>query len=505
MAYITYRQSDNTQTKAQIDKKDYVKDSPLSMYEVDANFKSVNDDLHRFKNVYGVGASTEDGSSVEEIYNVNDANKIDKTGFYTTEASTANMPSTVLNGSAVLHIESTKQTASDKLTAFELTSDDDNLWHRVRKGTSGPDRQPSWDNWEKIVTDKDVKNHTASLQSNIDKKVSKNGDAMTGTLTIANSGSLNIINPVAIKDYSVGSALYTASLSFLDQRGLTNVSNYGSYRLGGVSNEYEANSTNLRNETFLRASNPADPDQEISTKLAVGWKRAMVKDDSGNEYEQLVEYTEAPHPLMDIDVNPKQIATVGWTTEQIQSTIDIKFNPDAFLRVTGGSIDGSLEISEKLAVEGSIETEDEIAGAFVVSDLGIDSYGPINVGYQSVDGQPQYTYNSTGPATALTSGVAFSISSDSDVVPPFMEEGQHGGLKNRVEADGTNTVSIVAKQWSTASTPNATQYSIGVTVDKEGNVTTHAPTPKDTSDSNEIVTTEWIRKNIASLIDLGEM
>ena len=503
MAYITYRQSDNSQTEAQLTKQDKVKGQPLTMYEVDANFKSVNDHLKELKNVYGVGTANKDGSTIQDIYGFDDANRIDSTGFYSTLATTSNMPSTVVDGSAVLHLENVNQTSSNKLAAFEITSDADNLWHRIRRGTS------SWDQWEKIVTEKDVAAHTANLQANTDKKVSKVGDVMTGSLTISNNGVLNIINPVAQKNYGISSAYHTTSISFLDKRGLTDVTKYSSYRLGSVSNDFEVSSTTICNETSLRASNPADPDHEYNAKMSVGWTKALV-----DGVEQIVEYAEAPAPRMTIESRPKQIATVRWTVDQINSIVNDKFDPSLYVKVAGDTINGPIDMENTLDVKGDITCESSIDCSSLYAGEGIDSSGSMHISYDSGDEDKPYTY-STKPSTTLKSGVAFGVDDPSlyeglpegaePEDPNFMDIAQHGGLMNVVDTQGNNTVSLVVKRWGDALTEGAQQYKLGLTINADGTVTTHAPTPKDASDSNEIVTTEWIRRNITSSVDFGEM
>ena len=78
MAFLTYRQSDNTTTEAQQNRQDVVLGVPLSMYHVDANFKAVNDQIEDYKYKYGLSiANTDPQYTISSLYGINSANNID--------------------------------------------------------------------------------------------------------------------------------------------------------------------------------------------------------------------------------------------------------------------------------------------------------------------------------------------------------------------------------------------------------------------------------------------
>lgn len=486
MAYLSYRQSDQTQTQAQIEFRDIVLNRPLTMYEVDANFAALNGDITDFKTVYGVGAANMIGLSIDEIYGENNANLLDKTGFYSATSQTTNLPTTVLNGSAVLHMESVKQNNAYHLSAVEVTSDETHLWHRIRKGTH------DWGQWEKLSNYNDLARYMTTTNAEIDRKVDKAGDTMTGNLALTNNSSLIIVNKEADRDYRTQSTDNSVDINFFDKNGY----NKNTYRLGNISSRFVNDDQQTVNEIRIDVNNPTSVTEEDGATMSIGWKKVVVEG-----VEQYSQFTSVPRPVLSAVDHPDQIATVGWTIDAIDDKIFDTFDASNYVSVNGGHINGSLDIYGALTVSNSIVCDDSIDGLYASLEEGVDSYGPVYLS-DNVEGR---TYNSL-PNQEFKTGVVFGVDQESedDTEYGILSVGQHGGFVNSVDLDGINTIAMVAKQWSKCANEDAELHTLSISVDSTGAVKTHAPTPSASSMGTEIITAEWIIQNM-SVLDFGEM
>ena len=148
MAYLTFRQSDSTITDAQKLKKTVIKGVPLTMYDVDANFKAINDELVNVRTKFGIGAKEIDTDlkSVQAVFGSNDANFINASGIYRL-ASTTNVPSGVNNNTVLIHAQNTATALTD-ISALQITAGGDytqnaqKIYFRTRQGGS------TWNDWE---------------------------------------------------------------------------------------------------------------------------------------------------------------------------------------------------------------------------------------------------------------------------------------------------------------------------------------------------------------------
>ena len=513
MAYLSFRSNSDITTEAQKQKKNIVLGRPLNINEVDANFVAVNADLDKIMMSCGLGATKGECRPIVDIYGQDNVNVIKNTGFYAASNTTTGLPSDVRAGSAVIHVENGMQADSTKVGAIQITSDVDNLWYRVRLGST------TWDQWNKVVNFTDLEAKINQVNQSVDSlltgKVSITGDKMTGVLMLdsknlnLNTNQLSFVNKEAIKNTAVQSIANKNGLDFYDNLGTAPEQN----RLAEISNQFEVSDSNIVNELTVGTNNPSNIGEEERAALTVGWK--LAKDTEG--FTRVAPFAEAPEPQLDYKEYPNQIATVQWAEEFLQGKLDYTFDTSSYVRQGG---DGHYEPGQatltdvdiqSLVVHQDIDATGEITGNYIVGDDGIASYNEVYVGLD----QDKYTYrNLPANKDQYKSGVIFGIddpnaqNASDEEDPTVMGSHQHGGLINTVDQNG-NDISLVVKHWESSGlsekeSANVEKYMLGIKVGADGVVKTHAPTPAPDDVSDSIATTKWFSTSL-SVLDFGEM
>lgn len=460
MAFLTYRQSDQTVTEAQKQRQNIILGVPLTMYHVDANFKAISDELKDIKLKYGVGVThRDDQMSISEIFGSNDVDAIVNSGFYKLSAST-HRPDNV-NNSVLIHAQSADGGVDD-ITAIQVTAGIDDtgaqvLYYRTKQG------QNTWNQWQSFISNVDIDVSIAQLEQVIEDCVKKAGDSMSGPLILNNklqlTGNNDMISTSARKG-SAPSANTTDGFNVFDNSGTINESTkLGFFGLKQTSAGFSGMS--------LSAINPISTNSTQTAEMQVGWKQ--------NTSGTFVPYTYAPTPTID---DPNQIATTGWVDNKVANILI----EEGILTDQGGLITGNVEI------EGDVEIS------------GDSDFNNVYVDGESLFVRPPAVivpYNKgTWPDTGVA-GNGYRIIDATENNDPGSTGGEFWGSVNN---HGAFTAEIAAYRWVSSSAPG--RWRIALTVSNDGNtVTTEAPTPPANDNSQQIATTEWSRNTINTITD----
>lgn len=469
MAFLTFRQSDQSVTDAQTQKHHVILGVPLTMYHVDANFKAINDQLVDYSQKYGLGVSRGDTQlTIAQIFGSNDINAVGSSGFYRLSTS-ANSPAGVGNG-VLIHAQNAEG-GIDDVTAIQLTAGVNSdggqvLYYRTKQGAN------TWNSWQHFASTSDVDITVDALRESIDECVKKAGDTMTGQLTLTNKFRLTGNNEMISISARKGTTPSTTTLdgfTVYDSSGVVNEST----KLGffGLKQTYDGFSG-----FSFTVTNPASSGSSQSTEVMIGWKQ----DDNGN----YVPYTQIPTPS---GTNTNQMATTGWVQNEIQQIIvdNNTFSTD------GGIINGEVIIENNLSITGQTEAND----VHISGTLSIDN--PLYASLSLEKGQlPSAAINSVGNGYLIVDSAA----DDSDRDPELHTGGRVWG---QVDYLGNFTTELASYNWNTTDDiDQVKKASISVTISKDGNtITTSAPTPPTDDRSQQIATTEWVQQTAQTLIN----
>ena len=465
MAFLTYRQSDQTTTDAQKQQKNVILGVPLTMYHVDANFKAINDQLVAYNEKYGLAIGPDDTQlSITQVFGSNDVNAVKNTGFYKI-ATAANRPSSVTN-SVLIHAQSADGDVDD-ITAIQLTAGVNNtgeqvLYYRTKQG------QNTWNSWEAFANNNTVDLTIDQLQQKIDQCIKRTGDTITGQLILENklqlTGSNDIIANSVVKG-TVPSSNTSDGFNIYDSTGVVNEST----KLGFFGLKQNVNSFS---GLSLSAVNPTASGSSQTTEILVGWKQ--------NENGTYVPYTYAPTPSLN---DPNQIATTGWVDNKIeQLVIDQGIFTDE-----GGTITGDVSIEGDL----SVVTGNSEFNAAVFYDL-TKFHAPSSyiIPYE----KGEYPSSLVG-----SSGTGIRFVDETEEIDLFHTGGQVWGA---VDYQGKFTTEISSYNWLATTDENkVVMGTISVSVAANGTITTYAPNPPANDNSNQIATTSWTKRKVENVVN----
>ena len=463
MAHLSFRNSDNTKTEAQLEGKNKILGRVLFYTEVDANFKALNDELIDTKQKFGLGASLDDGSVISTVETTDDLDNLKFNGFYTAETSTTNVPSEN-NGTPLLNVQSSVNFGADKVTAYQIGAFDNHLMYRNRLGKT------TWNEWEKIANHSDLKQNTEDINLILDSVVGLDGGLVKDKVDFQNdsvvTGTQNQVD-----NTSLGITFLGADVNKVIQNEDGSVEEIVvKPTMGAIAHNYVNNDEESYSNISITVNNPIN--ETNTTGIETGWKLV------DGIY---VPYAYAPKPYDNNDLN--SIATVGWIYDLIDAQdyvskslggtfmADVYFNTDAYV-LGNFSIENDLEVN-------AIYTGEMIftPKSFVVNENMV-------LGEQ--------------PTNNLVSAYEFANASiDSDNATE--EEFVNGGVYHTIDTKSNSIVELRTRQWTDGIRNEA---KLGVKIDKDGNASTFAPTPSVTDNSEKVATTEWVNSRLASL-DLG--
>ena len=469
MAFLTFRQSDQTITDAQKQQQHVILGVPLTMYHVDANFKAINDELVDYRQKFGLGVTRGDTQlTISQIFGSNDANAIGSSGFY--KLTTSSHSPAGINNSVLIHAQSADGEIND-VTAIQLTAGVSGnggqvLYYRTKQG------QNTWNSWQSFASAGDVDITVDGLRENIDQCVKKAGDTMTGQLTLNNKLRLtgnNEMISTSVRKGVVPSSNSTDGFNVYDNTGVANAST----KLGFFGLKQSADSFS---GISISATNPVATSSSQNTEVLVGWKQ----DENGN----YVPYTYVPSPSGD---DPNQIASTGWVQNEI-TQIMIENNT---FSTDGGIINGEVIIENNLTVNGEIVAQDgDFSGTLIIRNPSL-AVIPLEKGQV-----PSSTQNVIGNGYLIVDATAVESDDQQEVYTG-------GQLWGQVDYLGNFTTEIAALNWDKVDDPaNAKKASISVSISKDGTtITTHAPTPPTDDKSTQIATTEWVQQTAETMIN----
>lgn len=470
MAFLTFRDSDNSVTEAQKTQKHIELGVPLTMYHVDANFKAINDELVGLHEKYGLSVSAHDGQkALQDIFGTNNVNDITHTGFYRL-GGTRNSPVGV-DESVLMHVQSstgdTNAVTAIQLTAGIASDNSQILYYRTKQGEN------TWNSWQTFANNTQMDTNISMIQGELAKCVKKAGDTMTGALTIEApstfTGNNNIISKQAIRP---GNGGYPSTNS---QDGFT------LYSAKGINSASKLGFTGLVQDATsfsgmaLQAINPANSQSDELAEIRVGWKMNT----SNNAYRP---YTYAPTPQD--DGNDNLIATTGWVDDRI----DRKIEQSNSFSGAGGVITGDVTIEQELVVNQSIT-----AGEGYFNDQMIVMNGP------------------AAAALPLTKGKVPSASRGEESNGFLVIDNSFEAMVKKAAArfwgtvynNGDAKAEISAINWKVTDRDEDTiKAVISVKISKDGkNVVTAAPVPPANDKGTQIATTGWTQTLADSKIE----
>lgn len=469
MAFLTFRQSDQTVTDAQKQQQHVILGVPLTMYHVDANFKAINDELVAYRQKYGLGITRGDQQlTLAQIFGSNDANSIASSGFYKLTTS-ANSPAGI-NNSVVIHAQSADGEIND-VTAIQLTAGVSGnggqvLYYRTKQG------QNTWNSWQSFASAGDVDITVDGLREAIEMCVKKAGDTMTGQLTLNNKLRLtgnNEMISTSVRKGVVPSTNSTDGFTVYDNSGIANDSTkLGFFGLKQTTDGFSG--------IALEAINPVATGSSQTTEIRLGWEQ----DEHGN----FVPTTYVPSPSSD---DPNQIASTGWVQNEI-TQIMVENNT---FSTDGGVINGEVIIENDLTVNGDIIGQVGHFRDSVYFDVATQAVISLEKGQL-----PSASQQSFGNGYLIVDNAALD-SEDADVLHTG------GRVWGQVDYLGNFTTELAAMNWDKVASENdIVKGAISVTVSKDGaTISTSAPTPPTNDNSTQIATTEWVQKTAQDLID----
>ena len=462
MAYISFRQSDQTETEAQLEKKNKVLNRPLTFHEVDANFKAINDQLNDTKQTYGLGSGYQDGRTLGQIFpeEGNDLDKLNKSGFYTTTTSTLNQPDAfdVDDTSSLIHVESVDHQTSNDVGAFQLVGSTDFPLYRARSG------QTTWSDWHKLITEK-------QLKFTLDNVLTYEGGYV--------EGSFKYNAKPATRDGATPCDPKTVGFEFFDKLGFKQPN-----RLGNIALNFARTETANYNNVGLSSYNPVDSADNTPVELTVGW---VVENGTPRRTAKLTGY----------DVNTTDINHLC-TIEVLNRIV----NKNTYLStVEGGSVNGVVNFNESVTfnkpvsfTKGLTVTGDNI----LANEIEVLDYAFL----RTVDVEGTITSSELLPSIS-TFDKQYSVkyiqgfaSSDPNENNQLLELAE---FASEISPEKVATVSIGAKQPVLGSNNIA---KITISVDSEGNTSTSAPTPKSQSNDGSIATTKWVTDKLNFKLDV---
>lgn len=465
MAFLTYRQSDYKNSNPTQQQKDIIVDRPLTMFEIDQNFYSINNEVINLTLNSGL-ASTKNtpNTPLNKLFLGNNANTITATGFYKTNA-TINTPLKENTKSVILHIQGDGDTLNDvgamQIVAGIGNGDDDNheskLYFRNQLGNG------DWDSWSRVATSGEILRYVDEINQKLDLKVNINGDA-SGNATFNSKLMLRLPTDIIVSGYTRGDTPNDQvfnRINFVDD---SNVAGED-HKLGNVDYTVSANFVGISMTSF----NPViTSNNSEESSLKVGW---TFKD---NDY---VTYTYAPSPIDGLGNN--QIATTGYVRDACHEIILENWSEV----LQGGTIESDFTIKGTLDsvvlqarnanVDNLISTRNAVKLPFIIGSNPIAKEGEFL-------GDLYFT-------------------SDGVVIPD--DNNSTGKVENRIDTAGISEMSLIAIP-NTTSLGELTNAKISVSVNKSGNlITTFAPTPPINDSSTQIATTEWVGQKVNNLFN----
>ena len=465
MAFLTYRQSDYKNSNPTQQQKDIIVDRPLTMFEIDQNFYSINNEVINLTLNSGL-ASTKNtpNTPLNKLFLGNNANTITATGFYKTNA-TINTPLKENTKSVILHIQGDGDTLNDvgamQIVAGIGNGDDDNheskLYFRNQLGNG------DWDSWSRVATSGEILRYVDDLNQKLDLKVNINGDA-SGNATFNSKLVLRLPTDIIVSGYTRGDTPNDQvfnRINFVDD---SNVAGED-HKLGNVDYTVSANFVGISMTSF----NPViTSNNSEESSLKVGW---TFKD---NDY---VTYTYAPSPIDGLGNN--QIATTGYVRDACHEIILENWSEV----LQGGTIESDFTIKgtlDSVVLQARNANVDNLISTRNAVKL------PFIIGSNPIAKEEEFLGD-------------LYFTSDGVVIPD--DNNSTGKVENRIDTAGISEMSLIAIP-NTTSLGELTNAKISVSVNKSGNlITTFAPTPPINDSSNQIATTEWVGQKVNDLFN----
>ena len=465
MAFLTYRQSDYKNSNPTQQQKDIIVDRPLTMFEIDQNFYSINNEVINLTLNSGL-ASTKNtpNTPLNKLFLGNNANTITATGFYKTNA-TINTPLKENTKSVILHIQGDGDTLNDvgamQIVAGIGNGDDDNheskLYFRNQLGNG------DWDSWSRVATSGEILRYVDDLNQKLDLKVNINGDA-SGNATFNSKLVLRLPTDIIVSGYTRGDTPNDQVFNRINFADDSNVAGED-HKLGNVDYTVSANFVGISMTSF----NPViTSNNSEESSLKVGW---TFKD---NDY---VTYTYAPSPIDGLGNN--QIATTGYVRDACHEIILENWSEV----LQGGTIESDFTIKgtlDSVVLQARNANVDNLISTRNAVKL------PFIIGSNPIAKEEEFLGD-------------LYFTSDGVVIPD--DNNSTGKVENRIDTAGISEMSLIAIP-NTTSLGELTNAKISVSVNKSGNlITTFAPTPPINDSSNQIATTEWVGQKVNDLFN----
>lgn len=465
MAFLTYRQSDYKNSNPTQQQKDIIVDRPLTMFEIDQNFYSINNEVINLTLNSGL-ASTKNtpNTPLNKLFLGNNANTITATGFYKTNA-TINTPLKENTKSVILHIQGDGDTLNDvgamQIVAGIGNGDDDNheskLYFRNQLGNG------DWDSWSRVATSGEILRYVDEINQKLDLKVNINGDA-SGNATFNSKLMLRLPTDIIVSGYTRGDTPNDQvfnRINFVDD---SNVARED-HKLGNVDYTVSANFVGISMTSF----NPViTSNNSEESSLKVGW---TFKD---NDY---VTYTYAPSPIDGLGNN--QIATTGYVRDACHEIILENWSEV----LQGGTIESDFTIKgtlDSVVLQARNANVDNLISTRNAVKL------PFIIGSNPIAKEEEFL----GDLYFTSDGVEIPDDNNST-----------GKVENRIDTAGISEMSLIAIP-NTTSLGELANAKISVSVNKSGNlITTFAPTPPINDSSTQIATTEWVGQKVNDLFN----
>lgn len=465
MAFLTYRQSDYKNSNPTQQQKDIIVDRPLTMFEIDQNFYSINNEVINLTLNSGL-ASTKNtpNTPLNKLFLGNNANTITATGFYKTNA-TINTPLKENTKSVILHIQGDGDTLNDvgamQIVAGIGNGDDDNheskLYFRNQLGNG------DWDSWSRVATSGEILRYVDELNQKLDLKMNIDGDA-SGNATFNSKLVLRLPTDIIVSGYTRGDTPNDQvfnRINFVDD---SNVAGED-HKLGNVDYTVSANFVGISMTSF----NPViTSNNSEESSLKVGW---TFKD---NDY---VTYTYAPSPIDGLGNN--QIATTGYVRDACHEIILENWSEV----LQGGTIESDFTIKgtlDSVVLQARNANVDNLISTRNAVKL------PFIIGSNPIAKEEEFLGD-------------LYFTSDGVVIPD--DNNSTGKVENRIDTAGISEMSLIAIP-NTTSLGELTNAKISVSVNKSGNlITTFAPTPPINDSSTQIATTEWVGQKVNDLFN----
>lgn len=492
MAFLTFRQSANTTTDAQTTGVDVVRGSPLTMFEIDANFKALNDEGQAYRKKYGLGVGQEqsDNLSLAQAFNTNDANNIRNTGFYRVY-NTANTPLATKSGSTVsapnsvlIHAQSFATPTESDVTALQLTCNSVNgiqsVYFRTKQGNS------TWNNWQSLATEANVTSGNTQISQLIESCVKKHGDTVTGALTIekpvtlTGNNTIDSVNAIkgdtpSVEDYT-GFTVYDKTSTNV---GSTKLAYFGFNQSSTTSLRWVKNFSGV----LLSASNPKETSADQVTESRLGW----IPDPTGSSSTWKAFMT-APTPFTENgQAFPNLVATTGWVENRLS-----KWQADnQSFGSGGGTITGSVVMESTLDVVDNVELS---KGLTIANNA---------IGSGKFAAKLKYAKPSVPTTSERVVGNGFVVVDQTAITDSsFDRVPEAARFWGQIDTSGTSTTSVEAVNWATATSEAQLKIAkISISISSDGStVRTSAPTPPINDNSTQIATTEWVRLAVKDVV-----